>query len=455
MNEVHNEVRSDEQVDGIPLPSSLRRTPRLLFLTHRFPYPPNRGDRIRSYNMLRVLAETFEVTLACPHDETVSADQLQHVQQFCTAIHTHPTGKARWVRAGASAISGRSLTEGLFTSRALQQSILQEHAQQPFDAVLVFCSSMYPYVAHSAFRGSRVVVDLVDVDSMKWEQLANEAMLLKRPIYALEARRVRVLEQRIAENVGAIALVSDNEAAAFRSRVTSQSPIIGVSNGVNTDYFRPRSVAATDTSEGRKPTGELRVVKTSHSSSDCNQSQTACRLVFTGVLDYTPNVEGMRWFCERILPGLRKVRDFQLDIVGRRANAAVQKLASIDGVNLVGEVPDVRPYLHVADVAISPLKLARGIQNKVLEAMACRLPVIATTQSAEGIDATDGQELLIADTEDQWHTALLRLANDPEERQQFGTAARALVVNHYSWKSKLQQLEELLNAKQSTTASRS
>jgi glycosyltransferase involved in cell wall biosynthesis len=122
----------------------------------------------------------------------------------------------------------------------------------------------------------------------------------------------------------------------------------------------------------------------------------------------------------------------------------VQRLASIDGVNLVGEVPDVRPYLHAADIAISPLKLARGIQNKVLEAMACGLPVVTTTPSAEGIDAVDGRHLILADDEDQWHAALLALAGDGDQRERLGTAARDLVVHDYSWESKLQQVATLL-----------
>ncbi len=436
-------------------PRASNLAPRLLFLTHRFPYPPNRGDRIRSYNMLRVLAESFDVTLVCPHDEPVSDEQLRHVRQFCDAVHTEPIGAGRWVKAGCSALAGRSLTEGLFHNRGLKRSILKDHERQRFDAILVFCSSMYPYIDHPRFRGVRTVVDLVDVDSMKWEQLARESSLLKRPVYAVEANRISKLEQRIADRVDAIALVSDHEAAAFRDRVNSNAPILGISNGVDTGYFRPHWATSPNGDESRGARREERGARRekdtatdpdSSSRLAPRTSRLAPRLVFTGVLDYTPNVEGMRWFCERILPRLRKDGDFQLDIVGRRANAVVQRLAAIDGVNLVGEVPDVRPHLHAADIAISPLKLARGIQNKVLEAMACGLPVVTTTQSAEGIDAVDGRELVIADDEDQWHAALFDLAGDPDKREALGTAARNLVVDHYSWQSKLQQLGDLLAA---------
>jgi glycosyltransferase involved in cell wall biosynthesis len=172
------------------------------------------------------------------------------------------------------------------------------------------------------------------------------------------------------------------------------------------------------------------------------------------VLDYPPNVEGMVWFCTEILPSLRQRLDFKLEIVGRRPNQIVKELGSCEGVNLIGEVPDVRPYLHRADIAISPLKLARGIQNKVLEAMASGLPVVTTTQSAEGIDAINGTEFLIADTEDTWVEALCHLAESPQRRTSIGTAARDLVVNNYAWSARMNQIIGLVeNAMSKSIAS--
>lgn len=375
--------------------------------------------------MMRVLAESFDITLACPHDEPTAPEQLEHVNGICEAVRTEPTGITRWASAGLSALQGRSLTEGLFHSKTLQQQILDLHHKRPFDAVLVFCSSMFPYVDRREFNDTPVVVDLVDVDSEKWHQMSLENRIPKNLIYRMEATRVRALEHRIADRAAAIILVSDSEAELFRSKVQTQTPVLGVSNGVDTDYFHSSSFVPNESSV---ETTELQ----------------STRLVFTGVLDYPPNVEGMVWFCNSILPKLRERIAIQLDIVGRRPNQTVKDLGKLDEVNLIGEVPDVRPYLHGADIAISPLKLARGIQNKVLEAMACGLPVVTTTQSAEGIDAIDGEEIVIADRVDDWIEAVCKLANDPVKSRSLGRNARALVLGRYAWSSRLRTITEVV-----------
>lgn len=393
-------------------------------LTHRFVYPPNRGDRIRSYNILKVLSEHFRVTLACTLDEPVSDEEQQHVCRFCESILSSELSRSgRLFTAATSALRGESLTAGMFYSRQLWDQVQQQQQLQPFDVVLVFCSSMFPYVDTPQFADTPVIVDLVDVDSVKWAQMAQQSSWSKRPIYRMEASRVRKLEQRIAGRARAVALVSDQEADLYRRTVaTAATTVRGVSNGVDTDYFTPPATVCR------------------------SSSQTAVSLVFTGVLDYAPNVEGIVWFCREVLPQLTTRFEFQLSIVGRRPNARVAALDRLPAVEVVGAVPDVRPYLQRADIAISPLKLARGIQNKVLEAMACGLPVVATQQSAEGIDAQPEAEIVIADTVQQWCHSLERLVEHPTARAHIGTAARELVVTKYSWPARLAGLGDLLDS---------
>jgi polysaccharide biosynthesis protein PslH len=404
---------------------------RLLMLTHRFPYPPNRGDRIRSYNVLRMLCKKFRVTLGCTADEHVHRRELAHIESLCDEVCVAPLDRCgRIMRALKSFASGKSLTEGMFRSPELFQQVSRWQQSEPFDAAFVFCSSMFPYVDNRVFANTPKVVDLVDVDSQKWQQMGRESYAVRKWLYRAESKRVLKLEQRIAAKVNAIVLVSEREAGLFEEAVPIPYPkqcnVHGISNGVDSHYFSP------PTPKPVRNGGASQV--------------SALSLIFTGVLDYRPNVEGIEWFCRQVLPRLRPTISVCLTVVGRRPCKRVLDLRSIPGVDVIGEVPDVRPYLCNADVAISPLKIARGMQNKVLEAMAVGLPIVVTPQSAEGIEARSGKEWLIADTAAQWHAALVKLATNPAERANIGLAARKLVVNQFSWAARLEHWVEVIES---------
>ena len=408
---------------------------RLLMLTHRFPYPPNRGDRIRTYNLLRALSGRFRVTLGCTTDEAVSEAQLAHVRTLCEDLYVAELSRlTRLCSAAKSFCRGRSLTEGMFASSALARQVKSWQRESTFDAVLVVCSSMFPYVDHPAFAASRRIVDLIDVDSLKWSELSRKSKLIHRWIYAWEANRVLKLERQLARQVTAVVLVSDQEAQLFRDTVDFPVPTHGIANGVDSDYFQPAaggSLARQASCSQVPPDGTPTAAPTT-------------RLVFTGVLDYTPNVDGIAWFCEQVLPLLRPRISVHLNIVGRRPSDRVLSLNTLEGVDVVGEVPDVRPYLNDADIAISPLRIARGIQNKVLEAMAMGKAVVASPQAAEGIEAANGSQLLVAEQEDDWIKAIERLAADEQLRKRLEQAGRDLVLQRYQWSARLQPLIDII-----------
>lgn len=417
------------------LPHSSDRKPRLLMLTHRFPFPPDRGDRIRSYNTLRFLTEEFSVTLASVANEPVQSNHLQHVQSMCEDVLIGRRSRATRLRGVVDALCrSKSLTEGMLHSRQLACRVTQLQKTQAFDAVFVFCSSMFPYVDQEAFRDVTMLVDLVDVDSQKWKQMSKESGLLKGYVLGREMRLVRQLEQRIAQRADAITLVSDEEALLYSKTidVPQSATVQGVGNGVDAGYFAPAASF----------------------ESPFDSQHEGLNLVFTGVLNYYPNVAGVDWFCRQVLPLVQKRLNVSFKIVGRSPNAKVRSLANVPGVELVGSVPDVRPYLACADVVVSPLKLARGIQNKVLEAMAMQRPVICTSPSAEGISGEHGTHFLIADTVEQWCDELIRLNEDASLRRKIAAAARKRVVEEYSWTARLQPFVELLRPSKNEADSR-
>ena len=400
-------------------------SPRLLILTHRFPFPPNRGDRIRTYNVLSELSQKFSITLGSLTDEPVTDSQLEHIESLCDEVFVVESGRfSRLWGAARSLLRRTSVTESTFWSSSLAKKVNQAHQSNSFDCALVFCSSMFSYVNRPEFENTGTVVDLIDVDSYKWKQMHQEAIFPKSLVYGREARKVKRVEQQIADTADAICLVSNEEADLFRSIVQAPADktIAGISNGVDAKFFKPAKA------------------KTYKANDE------PFRLVFTGVMNYAPNVEAVVWFCQAILPKLQKSIDVQFDIVGKNPNAVVKKLNQLKGVNVIGAVPDVRPYLSSADVSIAPLKLARGIQNKVLEAMAMQIPVVCTPQAAEGIAAIDGKHLLTSQTADQWHNELVSLAADRDLRTRLAAAGRELMVQSYSWSARLSPMVQLLSS---------
>lgn len=396
--------------------------PQVLMLTHRVPFPPDRGDRIRSWNMLRHLAKRVDVSLACIRDEPPHPDARQALSGLCRRVAIAPVGpRMRWLRAGASALRGNAVTEGLFWSKRLARTLDHWADCTPFDAALVYCSSMLRYTRRAGLVGIPKVVDLVDADSQKWQDYATNAPTWKKPLYLAESRRIGRLEKQSVLTSRAVTLVSDAEVDILRAALgISATNVHGLGNGVDTDYFAPRV------------------------SPDLARTDSIC-LTFVGALDYFPNVDGLRWFSQIVWPRLRDVHpDISLQVVGRNPNSQIRALRKIAGIRVIGPVEDVRPSIAQAHAVIAPLRIARGIQNKVLEAMAMGKPVLATPEAAEGIEAIPDKEMIVNRTVDQWLDSVTTLAKYPEIREQFGIAARRLVTERYGWSRRLQALDQLL-----------
>ena len=388
----------------------------VLYLVHRVPYPPNRGDRIRSYHLLNYLSQRANVYLATLADEPLEPGTLEVLQSRCAGVAVESVTSLRWLQGAVHLLRGKSATEGLFASSPLRAQIKAWTNQITFDAAVVFCSSMVQYLQAPQLAQVPTIVDLVDVDSQKFYDYAAASRGIKRWLYQWEGSRLRALECSLPAHVKAITLVSEAEANIFRE-FCPNTQTHAVKNGVDLAYFQPSA---------RAP-----------------QPQ---RCVFVGAFDYRPNIDGAVWFCHEIWPQVKsQFPAATLALVGRKPDPAVQKLAAIPGVEVIGSVPDVRPHVAQAEVVVVPLRIARGIQNKVLEAMAMRKPVLASAQAMEGLTVQPGQEIAVAQTTMQWIEQLAALFQNAERRQQLAAAGEAYVQREHDWGSCLHPFDTLLN----------
>lgn len=394
----------------------------LLFLAHRIPYPPNKGDKIRSWNILKYLSEHFRVHLGCfiddPDDEQ-HRSTLEEICESCKFVRLNPA-VAR-LRSLSALLNGSPLTLPYFRNSDLAQWTGECLRQRDIRYIFVFSSSMAQYAMGEDAEGASRVVDFVDVDSDKWRQYAAAKTWPASWIYGREGHTLLDYERKVAAQANASLFVSEAEADLFRKLAPETAEKIGaLNNGVDYDYFDPAATLDSPFADGGKT------------------------LVFTGAMDYWANVDAVTWFAKEVFPGVRaKMPAAEFWIVGARPLAQVKALDALPGVHVTGSVPDVRPYIRYADIVVAPLRLARGIQNKVLEAMAMGRPVVASPEALEGIDARDGEEIVRADGAAEFvnkAVELLGCANGGP----MGERARTRVINGYGWSANLKGLKTLL-----------
>lgn len=391
---------------------------RLLFLTHRVPFPPNRGDRIRAYHLLRHVASRHDVSLGCVSDEDTSQTARAELAALCEQVAIEKTTRfERLFRDVASLARGRSATEGHFWSPVLAATLRGWSDANAFDAIICFCSSMYPYSQLRQLRDVPVIVDLVDVDSEKWRELALVSQPPVSWLQRLESLRVRRLENEIAKAARDIFLTTELEACDFARLTNCRTPRVA-NNGVDLAYFFPQAARSGET--------------------------TSCS--FVGVLDYQPNVEAVNWFVEEIFPRLQKHFPYlTFKIVGRSPSSSVKALERQPGVQVHANVPDVRPYLASSAVVVAPLRVARGVQNKVLEAMAMGRPVVASPAALSGITPKIREEVFSAENTDEWLSAITQLIEDSPLAAACGAAARRYCERNHDWDNCLAPFSEALS----------
>lgn len=386
----------------------------ILYLVHRLPYPPNKGDKVRSYHLLRHLLKSHRVFLGTFIDDPEDEQYVPALRALCPDLHIERL-QPRFAKVASlvGLARGEPLTLAYYRRASLMRWVQAIAAQHPLQASVVFSSAMAPY-AQALASAVPMLVDFVDVDSVKWSQYAPSHRWPLSWLYRREGQALLAYERAVAAQARQSFFVTPHEVDLFVRLAPECLPTVQVmSNGVDADFFMPQLARPSPFVGDGQP------------------------VVFTGAMDYWPNIDGVAWFATEVLPRLRaRWPRLHFYIVGRNPPPPVRALAS-DTVTVTGTVPDVRPYLQHAAAVVAPLRVARGIQNKILEAMAMERPVVTVSGCAEAIGAQAEQGVLRADTPEAFEQALQPLLDTPAHGAVLGAAARQHVLQRFSWDAHL------------------
>tara|TARA_R110000868_G_scaffold40859_3_gene140462 strand:+ start:723 stop:1946 length:1224 start_codon:yes stop_codon:yes gene_type:complete len=391
----------------------------ILFLTHRVPWPPNRGDKIRSHHFLQELMDCAPVHVACFADDEAEQQiawaRKVELQSCEIVIRTKP----KWLGGIEAIVSGKPVSVACFDSPEIHAYVAHVIATRPIDCIFVFSGQMAQFIP--ADFGGRVVMDFGDVDSAKFESYAGDGSGPMAWINRREGRLLRAYEKDVAGLADYSLFVSEAEAGLFRKRSgLSDARVKAIGNGIDLEFYGAPDVQP----EGLEQSGPM--------------------ILFTGQMDYQPNVQAVQSFSNEVMPDiLARFPEARFAIVGRAPAARVKQLDGRNGTIVVGSVDDIRRWIMAADVVVAPLRIARGIQNKVLEAMAMAKPVVASACAAEGIDAISGEHFLIAESVGDEARLVCELLDNPQQARRLGEQAKQLIHSQYSWQTQLQDLPTL------------
>jgi len=389
----------------------------ILYLCHRIPFPPDKGDKIRSYHQIDDLARRHRLHVVTFVENDADERHVPALRERCATLSI--AKRSRWgtmAKAALALLTGEAASVRCFHSAELERSVARILATERIDLVLVFSSAMAQY-AIAWDQGPRVI-DFVDVDSEKWSAYAERTRGPMALVYRLEAERLRRHDLAAARVFDRSIFVSHAEGDLFR-RLGAEGTIDVIPMGVDLEAFRP----------GGAPDPE-----------------SPNEIVFVGMMNYFPNVDAVSYFAHEVLPRVQEsVPNARFTIIGRSPSAPVRALAKLPRVSVTGSVDDVRPYLRRAAIAVAPFRISRGMQSKVLEAMASGLPVVGSSLAFQGIPAGDAGGVEGADTAESFAAAVIRLLTNADLRRLRGSRARAYVEQHHRWSDQAAALETLLS----------
>ncbi|MFQ3193100.1 MAG: sugar transferase (PEP-CTERM/EpsH1 system associated) [Paraglaciecola sp.] len=399
---------------------------KILFISHRVPFPPNKGEKIRTFHQLKHLKELgHHIHLFSPYeDKTELAHFNQLRETWCTSVEATPL-KPKVIRLLTGLVKGQPMSVANFYDKTQQQKFDQFLSGNTVDAIICSASSVAEYIFKSTAlptldKKPLLIMDFMDVDSDKWGQYQQSSSFPMSMVYAREQRILAKYEKKIVKKFDASYLIAQAEVTLFNQSVMQSDKVHVMGNGLDTSTFYPPKV---------KPPNAAPV------------------FLFTGVMDYKPNEDAVIWFVNTCWSSIiTQHPSARFVIAGMNPSADVTQLANDNSIEVTGFVDDILPYYHQADIFVAPFRLARGVQNKVLQAFACALPVISTPMGAEGILCQADQDILIASTPDEFVAQANQLIAQPKLAKSIGQSALHIIKQHYSWQGQLQPLVNLLDS---------
>jgi sugar transferase (PEP-CTERM/EpsH1 system associated) len=399
---------------------------KILFISHRVPFPPNKGEKIRTFHQLKHLRELgHHIHLFSPYgDKTELAHFNELRETWCTSVEASPL-KPKAMRLLMGLVKGQPMSVANFYDKTLQQKFDQFLFGNSVDAIICSASSVAEYIFKSTDlptldKKPLLIMDFMDVDSDKWGQYQQSSSFPMSMVYAREQRLLAKYEKKIVKKFDASYLIAQAEVTLFNQNVMQSDKVHVMGNGLDTSTFYPPKV---------KPPNAAPV------------------FLFTGVMDYKPNEDAVIWFVNTCWSSIiTQHPSARFVIAGMNPSADITQLANDKSIEVTGFVDDILPYYHQADIFVAPFRLARGVQNKVLQAFACALPVISTPMGAEGILCQADQDILIASTPVEFITQANQLIAQPKLAESIGQSALQIIKQHYSWQGQLQPLVNLLGS---------
>ncbi len=394
----------------------------LLFICSRLPYPPNRGDSIRVFHFQKYLSELgVKITVLSPCYDKKERQIIEYYKKEIPVSLYTSIQKNIYPKYLKGLLKGQTLTLSHFFNEKISNQFKHYLKEQFYDAIICTNCVNAEYIIQNKKlidEHTKVIIDHMDLDSDKWQQYANRSSAIKKWIYLRESKLIRNLEKEIPFVSDFSLFTSKKEVELYKPFTPSPNKLKVISNGIDTKYFTtpPKSL---------------------------NSKQTT--FLFTGVMDYFPNEQAVIWFVEDVWPKvLQFLPEAKFYIAGMNPTKKVKRLSKVKGVYVTGFVDDIRVYYEMSDIYVAPLKIARGIQNKILEAFASNKPVISTSNSIQGIECIENEHVLIAETSEEFINQIKSLLKSKRLRENLMANAQSLIREKYSWKAQTQKLYDLI-----------